>query len=303
MDLLDKLKDKTRRTSHGIKEEIKGFTGDIKSSLGLSGKEVRSMEGTWSSPLPIVLVDAGDGAFRGVGADILLTVEKQIAETVEAIVTDGVENKLVLRETVRHVKMTSNGGAATFHGNVNYELTRIQWATGAVWTKELTGHLQSGQTPHAVAASDDCDLRPALKAVQTGLLSTRQASVVIDKINDSVDLPILPEHLERKLIKRIVDKINMLMTEALQSCVSPWMLEGIVALLDETSSARVKSERIRLLLKGRMKVPVVSFLNDHIDMPGVPLEIRELMLKKVVGELIKHIVQQSVLALERASFG
>jgi len=274
----DDLKENVTEAAHGIKHEVKA-------SLGAYDMPVRSMAGMWHSPMCIELEAAADGSFRAAGMGMVVTVEKLIMDTQETSVVNGSEKHMNFKDPVNKVTLTI--GATQFSGVANYEFNRVRWDNGAVWTKHEGSERFFGESSEEAS---------------NGLLSTRSADVLIDKINEAVDIPIATERQERKGIKYIVDKVNAMMTQALHEVVSPWVVDGLVTLLDDSQHTETKSESIRQLLKANLSPGLVRDLNDKIDIPLVHHDLEEIMIRKVVKEFLKYMVERCVLSLDRASY-
>jgi len=134
--------------------------------------------------------------------------------------------------------------------------------------------------------------------VQPNLLSNRQADVVIDKLNAAVDLPLLTEKMERKIFARVVEQLNPLLRSALETCLPTDLMGSFSMLLDETKQRGEKYEQVRTVLKSRLKEPLITFLHDKIDMKFIPNKMEIQVLKKVVGMMLRQMVEQIVIGLD-----
>lgn len=233
----------------------------------------RTMAGVWSTPLPMFFTaDAGQDALR-------FTSEQ-----------GGFQ---VILQKDRRTRVTLSAGGAPVSGNANFDFTHIHWDNGAVWSKE------SQRTASRSLEGNPGESEAAVE--QPHLFSDRQADVIIDQINLAVDIPLLGESTERKIIAGLINQLNPLMKPALATCMPPELAGTIGVMLDETKNRQEKHDLVRLVLKSMIKQPLVTHLHTQID-TKIPDELELKVLKKAVGVMIRQMVEQMVIGLEKSGF-
>merc|ERR1712032_1099252 len=130
-----------------------------------------------------------------------------------------------------------------------------------------------------MGTKDEEEMPRGFFSEQPHLLSKSQADIVVDRINAAVDIPLLTESMERKLIAGIVGMLNPLLKDALASCLSINMLEAVTVLLDETKPRDEKGDLIRGSLDRAVQEPLVTFLHGKIDMTVIPDALEKKVLK------------------------
>jgi len=230
------------------------------------------MAGLWSTPLPIVFREVGDDGLRFAAGELEVALQPD-----------------------RRQRVTLSVGGVSAVGNANFEFTHIHWENGAVWSKEFQ--------PEGTSRSLDSErgAAPSARRAQPHLFSERQADVIIDEINLAVDIPLLGERTERKIFAGLVGQLNPLMKGALGSCMAKELAGAIAVLMDETMPKKEKHDHVRTVLKSMIKEPLVAHLHTKID-TAIPDAFELQVLKKAVGIMIRQMVAQMVIGMERSGF-
>lgn len=217
----------------------------------------RSLAGTWLAPQRVVVEDA-DGAGRFVAR------------------LRGTELRLSVEGRERAATLAGEGGEVLARGRANFALTRIQWDGGSAWSK-------------AQAQERDFSL-----GEQEYLLTLPQLETVVDRINASVDLPFVPESMERELIMKPVKQANKYLKIALGSFMTEDWVLVIAVLLDQTRSPEARSAEIRSIMRRAVQVPLVDALNARIDIPLLSEKMERKIFEPLVEKLVDEVVALTV---------
>eukprot|EP00173_Palmaria_palmata_P004614 Plantae.Rhodophyta-Palmaria_palmata.ctg6638.p2 GENE.Plantae.Rhodophyta-Palmaria_palmata.ctg6638~~Plantae.Rhodophyta-Palmaria_palmata.ctg6638.p2 ORF type:complete len:136 (-),score=47.43 Plantae.Rhodophyta-Palmaria_palmata.ctg6638:292-699(-) len=135
------------------------------------------------------------------------------------------------------------------------------------------------------------------------MLSEKQKDLVTRKINDEVDIPIMNERHEAKLIDKFVDKINDHLEPALRACMPDVYLVSLKIALDENKSKKVRQLEIRDLMRAEFSEPLSSELNARVDMSLIPEEAEGKVLKVVADEIVEQFVKIVIGEIDEALEG
>jgi len=185
--------------------------------------------------------------------------------------------------STQSVQLNRNGEGMS--GRANYECTRISWQNGSCWVKEEP-------------VSRDLEF----SSEQANLLSDKQLNVVIDKVNEKLDIWLLSEKAERKLIAVPATQLNEKLGDALASFLHPEMVTALKVLLDDTKEVDAKEAEIQSALKNTLRDPVAKALNDKINLPIIGEDLEQQVFDMIVDSIIQQMVEQTVAGLEKTGF-
>mmetsp|Transcript_98440 Transcript_98440/g.317362 ORF Transcript_98440/g.317362 Transcript_98440/m.317362 type:complete len:221 (-) Transcript_98440:102-764(-) len=173
-------------------------------------------------------------------------------------------------------------GDTAVSGKLDKSFSRIRWQGGAVWAKD-TSSKEFGMP-------------------QSDLLSEAQVNTVIDRINESVNIWVLTESMERALIEPPVRQVNGLLKESLRAFMLEDWAAAIEALLDESLPPDGKISTLSAVMGRQLREPLVEALNGRIDLPVIGEGMEEQLLNTVVDKVLDSIVTASVQGLEETGF-
>jgi aspartate/glutamate racemase len=183
--------------------------------------------------------------------------------------------------------VTLSSGGASVDGKVNARLTRIQWSGGAAWTRESSERRRSFEA----------------EASQPHMLSSRTVDCVVDRINESIDIPLMSEQAERKLIfEPLMKKVNTHLRDALLAFMAEHWVDALRTLLDDAMEHREKTAKIQRIIAHNVRAPLVEALNKRIDIPMLSESMEAKLFEPIVQKLLDEVVELCVLAMERHGF-
>ncbi|CAK0841368.1 unnamed protein product [Prorocentrum cordatum] len=217
------------------------------------------LAGVWSSPLPVALAGGDGGAYRS-DCGYMLAFDRATRA------------------------VTLSFGGSTVDGKVNAGLTRIQWSSGAAWTREVVEERR----------------RSVVAEAQPHMLSGRAVDCIVDRINEAVDIPLMSEQAERKFIfEPLMKNVNANLRGALLTFMAePWV-DALRTLLDDAMEHREKTAKIQQILAHHVRAPLVEALNKRIDIPLLTESMEAKLFKPIVQKLLDEVVELSVLGMER----
>lgn len=118
--------------------------------------------------------------------------------------------------------------------------------------------------------------------------------VVIRKVNEDINLPLISESREERIIAKVVDKIVPKVEPALLAIMPIVYVTCIKLALDETVSLKDRREQITELLRAELSEPLSKELNDRVDIAFVPERWEGGLLKIVTDKIIEEFVEWTV---------
>ena len=122
----------------------------------------------------------------------------------------------------------------------------------------------------------------------------KHAKVLVEKVNEDVDIPLLTEGLEERIIDKIVDRVAPKVEPALLSILPTVYVTCIKLALDEAVPLDERKDRISDMLRAELSDPLTKELNERIDMTLVPEKIEGVVLKVVSNKVISAFVEWTV---------
>ncbi|CAN0493953.1 unnamed protein product [Ectocarpus sp. 12 AP-2014] len=117
---------------------------------------------------------------------------------------------------------------------------------------------------------------------------------VIDAVNVDLDIPLVSEGRERKVIEKFVDQAVPAMEPSLSALMPPAYVDLVKVVLDETLTAAERKERMSELLRGELAVPLSRQLNERVDCSYIPESMEGKVLKIVAEKMVNEIVASAV---------
>ncbi|CAM9916256.1 unnamed protein product [Ectocarpus sp. 12 AP-2014] len=126
------------------------------------------------------------------------------------------------------------------------------------------------------------------------MLNERQRAVMVRKVNEDLNIPILSESRERRLIEKLVDKIMPKVEPSMQAIMPDVYVRCIKKALDETETIKNRRKHISTILRGELSEPLTRQLNERVDCSGIPEKWEGKVLKLVSNKVIDEFVEWTV---------
>ncbi|CAN0326475.1 unnamed protein product [Ascophyllum nodosum] len=125
------------------------------------------------------------------------------------------------------------------------------------------------------------------------MLSERQKQFIVEKVNADVDLPLMSEGMEEKIIRRLVNKVESVLEPALRVLISEDYVGCIKVALDENLEVDGKSERISNVMRGNLSEPFSRNLDERVSCM-LPKKMEAYLFRKVANKIIDASVEWTV---------
>jgi hypothetical protein len=127
------------------------------------------------------------------------------------------------------------------------------------------------------------------------MLSEKQIQRVVNKVNQDVDLPLMTEKREEKIIEKSVRHLVVHMEPSLDFICGPVYTRAIKTALNESMSSQQRSKEVTELLQGEMAVPLAKELTERSDIQsyiGQRLEISAMkaISEKIIEEFVEWLI-------------
>lgn len=126
------------------------------------------------------------------------------------------------------------------------------------------------------------------------MLNDRQRGVLITRINEDVDLPLISERREERMIEKIFELIGPKVEPSLRFLLPEVYVDSIKLALDESLELDQRVRRISDLMRGELAEPLSRELNARVDCPVVPEKVEGMFLKFFSKKLISEFVEWTV---------
>ena len=111
---------------------------------------------------------------------------------------------------------------------------------------------------------------------QNEMLTDAQVNALAQKVNEAINLPILGEKAEFKVFAKIIKLIDRKLYELLPN--------EYYSLINDATNGISEDEAIRL------EDRLTKVLNDHINIPFISEAKEEMLIRLVVGQLVRAMV-------------
>lgn len=129
---------------------------------------------------------------------------------------------------------------------------------------------------------------------KVSMLNERQQKVIVARVNEDVDLPLLSEEREERMIEKIMDKIEPHVEPALGRLMPEVYLTCIKLALNEELHVKERRKLISKLLRGELAGPLSRELNERVDIRFIPERLEGMLLKVVANKVIDEFVDTTV---------
>lgn len=126
------------------------------------------------------------------------------------------------------------------------------------------------------------------------MLNERQKAVVIKNVNEELNIPLITEDREGRMIENLVDRILPNVEPALLVIIPEIYVQCIRLALNERLPIHERRDQISDLMRGELSEPLARQLNERVDMSIVPENLEGTVLKVVANKVIDRFVQWTV---------
>eukprot|EP00929_Paragymnodinium_shiwhaense_P111818 TRINITY_DN80103_c0_g1_i1.p1 TRINITY_DN80103_c0_g1~~TRINITY_DN80103_c0_g1_i1.p1 ORF type:complete len:240 (+),score=31.14 TRINITY_DN80103_c0_g1_i1:54-773(+) len=236
----------------------------------MAEQPVASIEGTWKTPLDVVLVpnEESTGVFQDEGGTLTLTLAAE----------DGSDT----------FQVTLQSGEQEISGTTVAPFDRICWRNGAVWIRLL---------PVTLTVLDETLLDDNGDNL---LLNEGEVAHIVNDVNFQIDLWLLDEWQERVLLMEVVKSVNVHLRPALKVTMNDNMVDAVFLLANKAASPAEKQEQLVAILRQQLKDSLIHGLNEHIDIAFVPEGMEEKMLTLIIDKYGETILQVLLAGLRQS---
>ncbi|CAM9930786.1 unnamed protein product [Laminaria digitata] len=121
-----------------------------------------------------------------------------------------------------------------------------------------------------------------------------QKKVVVERVNADLNIPLLTEGMEGRLIDNVMDRVVPELESSLLGLMPSVYVSCIKLALAEAVPLDERKERIADMLRAELSAPLTKVLNERIDMTLVPEHLEGVVLKVVSDKMIDLYVEWTV---------
>eukprot|EP01012_Entosiphon_sulcatum_P062305 TRINITY_DN8852_c0_g1_i3.p1 TRINITY_DN8852_c0_g1~~TRINITY_DN8852_c0_g1_i3.p1 ORF type:complete len:295 (-),score=83.31 TRINITY_DN8852_c0_g1_i3:126-1010(-) len=130
------------------------------------------------------------------------------------------------------------------------------------------------------------------------MLSENQVERIVAIANQEINLPLLSESHEAKILRAIVQKVNERLDPSMRGFMPNFYVDLVGAVLDDRRAVADKKATVTRLLLENLAQPLITSLNGAINIPVIGEEQERNILTKIVETGITGLVDRSVDALD-----
>lgn len=126
------------------------------------------------------------------------------------------------------------------------------------------------------------------------MLNERQRHVAITRMNEEIDIPLISERREERMIAKVFDHIMPHVEPSLSMIMPDAWLNCIKLALNETLHLRDRRGRISKLVRGELAEPLSRELDGRVDVNFIPGAIKDKIFKLISKKFLDEIVEFTV---------
>jgi len=126
--------------------------------------------------------------------------------------------------------------------------------------------------------------------------------MVSAKINQKVNVFLLSEGQEGRIINKCVDIIDRELDPAMRSVMSGPYVDLVKLLLQDNLPPMQKKQQAEQMVKSQLKMALTNSLNQRIDLPILGEGYEQQILAGVVDEVLEQLVDRTVDGLHSSQF-
>eukprot|EP00275_Glaucocystis_incrassata_P001707 EC123747.1.p1 GENE.EC123747.1~~EC123747.1.p1 ORF type:complete len:133 (+),score=19.90 EC123747.1:125-523(+) len=126
------------------------------------------------------------------------------------------------------------------------------------------------------------------------MLSQLQQQKLVAKLNEEIDIPLMSEGHEGRIIAKLVEKADRKLEPALRACVPEDYVNLIKIFLSDTIPPDDKRVQIAEILQRNLGPPITEYLNQTNDVPMIPEELEQKGIAKIVDMIIKETSEHAI---------
>lgn len=135
------------------------------------------------------------------------------------------------------------------------------------------------------------------------MLSESQQEVLVNRVNADVNLPLMGEDFEEKVIEKIVTKVSPLVEPALRTFLPDPYVDCMKIALQEGIPVAERRLEIAKILRGEIAEPLARELNQNCDAEFVPEKLEGVVFKAISNKFVDEFVEWTVSEIDERMQG
>ncbi|CAM9670522.1 unnamed protein product [Ascophyllum nodosum] len=131
-------------------------------------------------------------------------------------------------------------------------------------------------------------------APRDSMLNERQRHVAITRLNEEIDIPLLSEEREERMIEKTFDRVMPQVEPSLNMILPEVWVTCIKLALNEHLTVKERRKEISGLVRGELSEPLSREINERVDVKFIPEKIEGKVLKILTNKIIDEIVEWTV---------
>lgn len=137
-----------------------------------------------------------------------------------------------------------------------------------------------------------------LNKTEGTVLSEDQIDDVVTRCNDCLDIPLLTESMERKMLHAAVTEANIDLRTCLSGFCSNMWINFLELLLDEAQDPDLKKNAVKAILRQAIGDPLARALNGKINLPVIGEKTEGWLFRLLVNKILEEFVDITMSGME-----
>jgi len=135
-------------------------------------------------------------------------------------------------------------------------------------------------------------------------LNKRQLEVLIDDIKKDVQIPLLADRMEDKIVRKMVENIAPKLEPSLRKLFSQEYVDCLKIALDEELSVKERRRSIASMMREKIAGPLAIELSEESDEPDstmrhIPSKVKEPFFKVAANKFVDELIEWTVGAVDK----
>lgn len=126
------------------------------------------------------------------------------------------------------------------------------------------------------------------------MLSEKHQEVLINRMNKDVDLPLVDEDFEERMLEKVVQKVNPLLEPAMLAFIPEPFVRCMKIALSDTISVEDKREYIQKIMRNEIGIPLSQELNERVDVGFIPERLEGKIFEAISNKFVDTFVEWTV---------
>jgi len=126
------------------------------------------------------------------------------------------------------------------------------------------------------------------------MLSEKQQEVLINRANKDVDLPLVDEDFEERMMEKVVHKVNPLLEPAMLAFMPEPFVRCIKIALSDGVDVDEKRAQIQEIMRREVGKPLSKELNERVDVGLVPERLEGKIFEAIANKFVDGFVEWTV---------